>query len=720
MKASKKDWKRLLELLDTFFDLDEAEREASLERLRQSEPELHSQLRTLLAQGKRLAEQDFLATPVGLAGAADFAADAATLSATPADTRPTIKRADDDVTGDDLTRDPPDRPDASREGELLVGRFRLLEVIGQGATGRVYSARDTLMQGEPLIAIKLLGGEFRKHTNAVTALERECRRVRMLAHENIVRVFEFYRSGDDVFITMELLAGETFDQLIKRFPQGVPFEQGWPLIRAAAMALAYSHRQSPPFIHYDFKPKNVFLTKQGRVKVLDFGVARAIRPKDQRGESTRLYETALPGLTLAYASCEMLAGQEPDPRDDVYSLSCFTYEVLSGNHPFRGVPADAARLACLTPPPIKALSEERNRALASGLAFERAGRTASVDALVAELDPPSEIKPNKVRAAWGAAALAGVLIVAVLMVAGAWFLRVSAPQRPDAALVPRNKVQALYDYLGVIAPPLKAAPSFSRAEVAQTVRTAKRRVTLGSTPGQIQAAFNLCRHFAQDCSLTMYADEEPRQVTLAPFQLQSTAVTVADFRKFVTATGYHTRAEDEGGAFALVGDKLRRVKGGTWRNAVASTPRPETAAVVAVTQEDARQYCTWDKQRLPTEDEWEYVARGPQRYLFPWGDDFTPAIMTRSTRPDAAEGPAGGIDHRYYGMSGNVWEWVSTQVNGNGVLKGGSWLETNPANKRSAARRTEIPTMADSDSGFRCAQDVPAWPDAEVWLAQLL
>jgi formylglycine-generating enzyme required for sulfatase activity len=82
-----------------------------------------------------------------------------------------------------------------------------------------------------------------------------------------------------------------------------------------------------------------------------------------------------------------------------------------------------------------------------------------------------------------------------------------------------------------------------------------------------------------------------------------------------------------------------------------------------------------------------------------------------------SDGPAEGIGGRYKGLSGNVWQWVDSKVGGRRVLKGGSWLEPNPANKRAATRRYEVPTRADEDSGFRCAKTVRSWPDAAIWFA---
>ena len=195
----------------------------------------------------------------------------------------------------------------SAQPTVLLNQFKLEEILGEGGMGTVYRARDLHMQDEPLIAIKLLNDDLRNDAAAVTGLERECRRVRMFAHDAIVRVFAFYRSAEQVFITMELLQGEPIDVVMKRYPNGMPYTHAWPIIKAAGEALSYVHHQNPPYVHYDFKPKKVLLTEDGRTKVLDFGVARAVRPQEAVGTSTRLHETAMPGyLTPNYASCEML------------------------------------------------------------------------------------------------------------------------------------------------------------------------------------------------------------------------------------------------------------------------------------------------------------------------------------------------------------------------------------------------------------------------------
>lgn len=316
----------------------------------------------------------------------------------------------------------------ARVGEILLGRFRLQRIIGRGGMGVVFAASDLQMQGEPLIAIKLLNEDMREFPVAAMALERECRKVRMMAHDAIVRVFEFYRAADQTFITMELLDGESLDVIIKRFPKGIPPEDAWPIIRTAADALSYAHRRNPPFIHSDFKPSNVFVTRRHQVKVLDFGVARAARATDAPVTNLSIFDPAkYSAMTPAYASCEMLAGLNADPRDDIYALAVVAYEVLCGEHPFARRPADQARSMKLKFNPIPHLSARANRALAHGLAIDRSDRTTTVAEFLAELgDPPPPLEQRqRRRSRW--TIIGASIIAAAVASLGTWRVIHRAP-----------------------------------------------------------------------------------------------------------------------------------------------------------------------------------------------------------------------------------------------------------------------------------------------------
>jgi len=299
---------------------------------------------------------------------------------------------------------------------------------------------------------------------------------------------------------------------------------------------------------------------------------------------------------------------------------------------------------------------------------------------------------------------------------------VAAPAVASAGLIPGARVVPLFQSLGVDGSTVDAGHSYAPATVRQLLETSPRRATLGSTPEQIRAAFALCKGYSTACRLDWYADEGLRAAVLAPFELDPTPVSVGAFRQFVNATHYVTHAETVGFAYGVVGGKHQAVPGGSWRNAVTGRPVSDELAVVGVTYQDAVAYCRYRGQRLPTEDEWEYAARGPERRTFPWGEDEGPARAAPASPPRVGDGPAEGIGGRYHGLADNVWEWVDPKQaakKGLKMLKGGSWLEPNPANKRAASRRDEVPDRADEDSGFRCARSLTAWGDAATLTASL-
>jgi len=289
----------------------------------------------------------------------------------------------------------------------------------------------------------------------------------------------------------------------------------------------------------------------------------------------------------------------------------------------------------------------------------------------------------------------------------------SGPLLSGARAVP------LLQSLGIQASDIDGGHNYPETAIRQLIEGTPRRVTLGSTPEQIRAAFALCRQYSSACQLSWYGDEGLRNVTLDPFELDPVPVSVRAFRQFVDSSHYKTQAETAGFAYAVVEGSLKPVSGGSWRNAVMRHAVDDESPVVGVSFQDAIAYCRYKGERLPSEDEWEYAARGPKRHTFPWGENIDPAANAPAAPPGINDGPAEGIGGRYKGLSGNVWQWVDTKVGGRKVLKGGSWLEPNPANKRAATRRYELSNRADEDSGFRCAKSATVWPDAELWLAQL-
>ncbi|MCF6253032.1 MAG: protein kinase [Methylococcaceae bacterium] len=261
-------------------------------------------------------------------------------------------------------------------GTVLKERFELLEILGHGGMGTVYKAidrRDIEAQHSSFLAIKVLNDEFRNDTDLLRALHGEARKTQHLAHPSIVTVFDFDRDESIVFMTMEYMDGTPLDDFIKSHPNGIGKDETINIVNQMASALVYAH--SRHIIHSDFKPSNIFIGQKQRVKVLDFGIARVAKSEQK---STDFDAGILGGLTPAYASLEMFNDDDPDPSDDLYALACVTYELLTGKHPFNNRGANVAKDEGLVPEKIKCLNARQWKALAKGLAFERANRFATI------------------------------------------------------------------------------------------------------------------------------------------------------------------------------------------------------------------------------------------------------------------------------------------------------------------------------------------------------
>lgn len=271
-------------------------------------------------------------------------------------------------------------------GDVINERFVLEEQIGRGGMGRVFKALDRRrMEARsctPYVAVKVMSAPGLDVEAATVAMSREVQRSQALTHPNIVRVNDFDRDGATVFATMELLEGTPLRAHIDRAgPRGISGAHARRIIRQSAHALAHAHRHG--ILHADFKPSNVFITKEGDVKVIDFGIARAYGPAAGPVYQRLSDAQAMSGITPTYASPEMLAQQAPDPRDDVYALGCVAYEVLTGRHPFDRLPASRARDLGRRPAKPERVSRREWAALKGALRFDRAARTATAQAFLA-------------------------------------------------------------------------------------------------------------------------------------------------------------------------------------------------------------------------------------------------------------------------------------------------------------------------------------------------
>jgi len=343
-------------------------------------------------------------------------------------------------------------------GSVIRDRFVLEDPLGKGGMGTVFRARDLRKEEaqdrNPYVAIKILNEDFKRHPRSLQALQREARKSQTLAHPNIVTVYDFDRDGATVYMVMELLLGETLDALIRRHDgAGVGLEEAWRIGCEICTGMAYAHRNG--FVHADFKPANAFLLPTGVVKIIDFGIARAVkRGVDANGALTVFDPGTLGALTPAYASCEVIDGAEPDASDDVYAISCVIYELLTGVHPFRRTSADVARSSNAIPVPPVGLSRQRWRALRRGLEFRRAERPASA----VELLDSFTSKPYG-RWTLTSAAAAGIAVLAVggLLLRGHWLDADQAALTETLGAAKGAQIEAVLPELSHLPPGRRAA-----------------------------------------------------------------------------------------------------------------------------------------------------------------------------------------------------------------------------------------------------------------------
>ncbi len=321
----------------------------------------------------------------------------------------TVFRNEDSISQGRETPPSADTPVEVDEHRILKSRFVLEERIGSGGMGSVFRAKDLrkveARDNQPYVAVKVLNNDFRQHPEAFIALEREASKSQTLRHSNIVSIFDFDKDGDIPYITMELLEGQELAELLQSYPNGLPEEQAWPIIEGMVLGLMHAHEEG--VVHADFKPGNVYVTHRQSTKILDFGIARAMRA-NSGGDDTDFDPSRLAALTPAYASREMLNGDNAEPRDDLYSLGVVIYMVLTGLHPYGRVPANEAIKENLHPERIKQLSRRRWRILERCLAFNRQDRPATAHDLYEGLFGKTHWR------SWGIAAAALIVSASIL------------------------------------------------------------------------------------------------------------------------------------------------------------------------------------------------------------------------------------------------------------------------------------------------------------------
>ncbi|MDH4036179.1 MAG: serine/threonine-protein kinase [Candidatus Krumholzibacteria bacterium] len=253
------------------------------------------------------------------------------------------------------------------EPNTRLGNYEVIEKIGAGGMGEVYRARDTRLGRD--VALKLLPAVFADDPDRLGRFEREARLLAALNHPHIAAIYGLEHAEGKRFLVLELVQG---DDLSTRIAQGpIALEEALPIARDIAEALEYAHEQG--IVHRDLKPANIKLTPEGRVKVLDFGLAKALESED--GTDPRLSQSptvlasspTIAGVilgTAAYMSPEQARGKSVDKRADVFAFGAVLYEMLTGSQAFVGdTVSDTLASVLKTQPDAAALPDNTPRVI---------------------------------------------------------------------------------------------------------------------------------------------------------------------------------------------------------------------------------------------------------------------------------------------------------------------------------------------------------------------
>jgi serine/threonine protein kinase/Flp pilus assembly protein TadD len=321
-----------------------------------------------------------------------------------------------------------------------VSHYKILSKLGEGGMGVVYSARDTRL--DRLVALKFLPAGLETHDAAKKRFIQEAKTASSLEHPNICAVHDIGETEDgQMFIAMPHYEGETLDKRIARRPLEITEVINIAIQIADGLAKA----QERGIVHRDIKPGNVLITKDGHVKILDFGLAKLAM-------QTRLTKTGTTVGTVAYMSPEQVRGDEVDARSDIFSLGAVLYELLTGQLPFRG-DHEAAIIYGIVhndPDPIQThhsgISEQFQQVIERAMAKEPGARYASATELgqaLRAISPQSTSVPLPKRRKWkplAAISTGVVLVIAAVLIVNPFEVEIKRPE----ATAGENKLAVMY------------------------------------------------------------------------------------------------------------------------------------------------------------------------------------------------------------------------------------------------------------------------------------
>jgi eukaryotic-like serine/threonine-protein kinase len=609
-----------------------------------------------------------------------------------------------------------------------LGRYHILEQLGEGGMAIVYKAYDTRLEKE--VAVKVIRTEkltLETMDKSLKRFAREAKALARLTHPNIIPIIDYGEEEGAPYLVMDFIPGGT----LKRKLSGnnpIEWQEAAKLLTPIIRALDYAHKQK--IIHRDIKPSNILITESGEPMLTDFGIAKIVEIE----ETADLTGTSMGVGTPEYMAPEQVSQKITDHRVDIYATGIILYEMVTGRKPFRAETPLAVLLKHASEPLprptkfapnlpknvehilLKALAKDpKNRyqnmgdfALALEKLANRQGKAAPIKPKTArdrgEKKTIKPVSPRMVR--WITIGIIAIALVfgATRLISSEQMAALFPTSEPTFTLTPNSThtpvlsptPQSTFTPISTATPTLMASPTLP-------VISAWERPGDGMTMSYIPAGeFNMGSNDGN-------SDEQPlHTVYLDAFWIDQTEVTNAMYAKCVQ-NGKCNKPRAE----IYYGNSMY-----------------ENHPVVYVSWYDAQSYCEWSGGRLPTEAQWEKAARGRlAEKKFPWGNE---APVCQVGAENGAQynscnehtSPVGSFSPNGYGlydMSGNVREWVNDWYDGGyyaillsrnpsgpssgefRVLRGGSRHDLEN-HLRSAYRSRFPPSNVYLDSGFRCSR----------------
>ncbi len=608
-----------------------------------------------------------------------------------------------------------------------LGRYQILEQLGEGGMATVYKAYDTRL--DRYVAIKVIRNDLFGPTlleRMLKRFEREAKALAKLSHPNIVKVLDYGEHNGAPYLVLEYLPGGTLKGQVMGKP--IPWQEAVRLLLPIAGALDYAHEQK--IIHRDVKPANILLTEKGQPMLSDFGIAKILEMKEEftlTGSGTGIG-------TPEYMAPEQGMGREVDARTDIYSLGIVLYELVTGRKPYTADTPMAVVLKHMTDPLprprqyIADLPDIVERVLLKALAKDPQDRYSKISEFADALENADQSRktantqPNtptsstnltqllqkkNLNRLWLAFGVVGIVFTGVLI---GWLARgdktteVPPTTTPSSTSIPINTTT----HSVTINPTATRTPfptATPKLDIGSTM-TGNDGMTLLYVPA---GEFTMGSETGND-------EEKPiHTIYLDGFWIDQTEVTNRQYALCVTAGQCISPNETD--------SSLRSIYYGN--------SEFDDYPVIYVNWNMAKTYCEWAGRRLPTEAEWEKAARGMDERTYPWGEDiscneanYDPKDSCFGDTTIAGNFTSGESPYGVYDMAGNVWEWVSDWYSETyyqdsplsnplgpdsgqyRVLRGGSF-DSSTSGVRTTNRYRYEPTYTLLSIGFRCASSPP-------------